>query len=456
MEGNVTNIGWQALIMLVAACVMILVLPRRVAIAPLIAMVVLMTLGQQFVILGLHFTLIRVLILTSWVRILIRREYEGFQNSDIDKAFLYYVSAIVLIGIIPRPPHPDAVMRHTFMSVLINKSGFFYDAVGSYFLSRCFVKDSDDVIYAIKFTILIGVILSCFMAVEKSTGRNIFSVFGVVPEITMIRDGRLRCQGPFSHPIHAGNFGATLVPLSLGLWFRGDRKAGALGAVAGTFITVASSSSGPLMAYVYGNLAWVFWRFRDKMRQVRWAMVALLISLEFYMKAHVWWVIARMGDIIGGGGYWRSKLIDQFVGHIDEWWLIGTRYTAHWSPTGMGLPDYPDMMDITNKFVSDGVSGGLLGLILFIVVLVRSFKQVGRIVQDSTKYNLNERLLFWALGCTLVTYILAFMSVSSSAQTGVLFYLLLAFIGCAPKETDNSESGLKGTSTDLSLQQGTC
>jgi hypothetical protein len=134
--------------------------------------------------------------------------------------------------------------------------------------------------------------------------------------------------------------------------------------------------------------------------------------------------------------------------HFREWWLMGTNYTAHWSPTGSGLPLYPDMMDLTNRFVAEGVSGGLLVLILFIAIIVMCYKRIGFVVLNTQNYCLEERFLFWAMGCAMFSYIFAFMSVSSSSQTGVLYYFLLAFIGCKLKEAIDPAS-------EPSRQEGT-
>jgi hypothetical protein len=151
------------------------------------------------------------------------------------------------------------------------------------------------------------------------------------------------------------------------------------------------------------------------------------------MKAPVWWLMARISGLVGGGGYWRAKIVDQAVNYFEEWWLIGTNYTAHWSPTGSGMPLYPDMMDTTNQFVAEGVGGGLLKLILFIVIIVVCYKRIGLIVHDIQQYGFKERFIFWAMGCTLFAYIVAFMSVSNSGQMNMIYYCLLAFIGCRPK-----------------------
>ena len=41
------------------------------------------------------------------------------------------------------------------------------------------------------------------------------------------------------------------------------------------------------------------------------------------------------------------------------------------------LPDNPEMVDITNQYVWEGLIGGLLTMILFIVLIARCFQGVG-------------------------------------------------------------------------------
>jgi hypothetical protein len=156
------------------------------------------------------------------------------------------------------------------------------------------------------------------------------------------------------------------------------------------------------------------------------------------MTAPVWWAISRVADFTGGGGYWRSKLIDEFVNHIGDWWLTGTNYTAHWSPTGSGQPLWPDHMDLTNQYVSEGVGGGIIQVILFIFITVRCFSRVGLAVK-SINPSSRDIYLYWSLGCCLVAYMASFLSVAGSMQSDILYYIFLAFIGSIPLRADQEE-----------------
>jgi hypothetical protein len=49
-------------------------------------------------------------------------------------------------------------------------------------------------------------------------------------------------------------------------------------------------------------------------------------------------------------------------------------------------------------------------------------------VNDENQVEHADRIVFWAIGCTLVAFIAAFSSVAMSAQTQPLFMILLALI----------------------------
>ena len=117
------------------------------------------------------------------------------------------------------------------------------------------------------------------------------------------------------------------------------------------------------------------------------------------MKAPVWYLIARLSEIVGGTGWHRAELIDQAVKNIDEWWLVGSHHTAHWMP--YVLPDNPEMVDITNQYIWEGLMGGLLTMILFIVLIARCFQGIGNTVHSSKRENSGNIYVSWALGAAL-------------------------------------------------------
>lgn len=145
------------------------------------------------------------------------------------------------------------------------------------------------------------------------------------------------------------------------------------------------------------------------------------------MKAPVWYLIARMSEILGmGTGWHRSALIDAAINHFDEWWLVGTTYTAHWMPTY--LPTDPNNADITNQFIAEGVNGGFISMCLFIWLLVKSFSANGVALRNYALFSIPEQHMIWAMGCALLSHVASFFSVPYFDQIILFWYWLLAAI----------------------------
>lgn len=395
-----------------------LFLPRRFVFVPIIATACFITLGQRLVIAGLDFTMIRILVLFGWTRVIIRKEIFSIKFNKIDRAIIWFVIINIFF---------NTLLWRT-SDAFINRLGFAFNAIGIYFLFRFLIRDINDISRLFKILSLVAVILAIIMLIEKSTGHNLFAVFGGVPEITAIRDGKLRCQGPFAHPILAGTFGATLMPLLFSLWWQKNGKILAfLGVIACSIITITSHSSGPVMAYIFGIIGLSMWPFRNNMRTIKWGIFFTIIILHFIiMKAPVWFLIGKLGHIIGGTGWHRSELIDSTIRHFNEWWLFGTKYTRHWLPTGVSWS--PDHTDITNMFIRQGVDGGLVTMILFIIIIVRCFQGLGRAIQNVEYSSLTVKIILWSMGVALFAHVVSFFSVSYFDQMILFWYLLLAMI----------------------------
>lgn len=420
LEGVASRLTTFAAFFALGMIVLGFVLPRRYAIIPLLVTCCYMTLGQRLIILDLNFTLFRILLFAGWLRILVRHEYEGLKLTSLDRLFIWWVFASLLVGILLRPT----------MDGLQNRVGFAYNGLGTYFLVRCLIRNFDDFQILLRALAVICIPLALSMIVEKFTQRNAFAVFGGVPPITFEREGRLRCQGPFAHPILAGTLGACVFPL-LASYYRqlaGKRSSRSLilgGLVCSGVIVVASASSGPLMAAGAGMVALLLWSRRFGMRRVRWGIVLVLVALQVFMKVPIWFLIAKVSVFSGGTGYHRSYLIDQCVRNFSDWWLLGTNYTADWGPVGP-LPWDHDNTDITCQYVLEGVNGGLLKLALFIAIIISAYAGIGRAMHRLEKTDLARQFMLWGLGCSLTAHVVSFLSVAYFDQLIVFYYLTLA------------------------------
>jgi hypothetical protein len=391
---------------------LMLVLPRRYALFPVIAMVCYMTMGQRLIVFGLNFTLIRVLLLFAFVRVVARGEMQIGGFGAIDRIVVWWVLSSVLTY---------SLLWKTG-EAFVNRLGLAYDALGLYFIFRMLVRDLDDMRRATHQFAWLVIPLAVCMLIEKATGRNPFVAFGGLPPETLVREGVLRCQGPFAHPILAGAFAGALLPLFAGLWQQKSRLLALLGILSACSIAATAGSSGPLMAAAVGVIGMCLWPLRRHMRNVRWALGLSLLVLHVAMAAPIWFLLARVSIFDGSTGYHRAILIDHAVRNLSEWWLFGTRSTAHWGYY---------MFDVTNQYVLIGVQGGLITLILFLAIMVRCFGAVGRTMRNWTEKNPEAEKFAWALGASLLVHAINYISVPYFDQNIVNWYLLLAMIAAA-------------------------
>jgi len=261
---------------------------------------------------------------------------------------------------------------------------------------------------------------------EKATGKNLFSVFGGLPEDVAIRDGKLRAQGPFLHAILAGTVGATSVPLFVGLLSR-YRVAAIVGILAGLVMTFTSSSSGPVMSLIFGCTALCMWRIKNHLGKFRIGSLLLYLLLVVLMREPPYFLIARI-DISGGSTGWhRAFLIQQTFSYLSEWWLFGTDITRHWMPM-QGIGQDPQHTDITNYYIGFGVFAGLPSMLAVIAILLIAFSWVGKILDLWGDINAERSFMIFCFGASLFSHAATSISVAYFDQSMLFFWLTVAVI----------------------------
>ena len=423
LDQDASNVNPLALLFLLGACLVMLKGRRQLAVNAVLAIAAFLPLGQQVVVLGLHFTFLRILILVGLGRVLISGEIREVRLNRGDKILTCWALVGFICGVLRKPEAWAGA----------DTLGSLYNSLGVYFLFRFLIRSPDEVIAQLRFLAFAAVVISLAMVVELISHKNPFYVFGGVPQFEEVRDGRFRCQGPFRHPILAGTFPATLFPLLIGLWLDGGRKKwiATLGVIGSGFATVAAASSGAVLTFISAIVGLGLWGARYRMQLLRRGTVVVIIGLALVMKAPVWYLIAKASNLVGGTGWHRSYLIDQAVGHFSEWWLIGSSYTAHWAPSGEVLSVDPNNMDITNQYIAQGLQGGVLGLGLYVAYIVTCFKTIGRFVRSGDETLLHGKLA-WALGVGLTAHCIAFISISYFDQSIVFLFWLWAAIATVP------------------------
>jgi hypothetical protein len=421
-----TNLNPLILIWVLLAVLLILLLPRKYVVVPFFLTALPIPLGQALVIGGVHFSMFRIVVIFGMCRVLwssIGRSTSSrrMHFNSIDKTFFWYVIASVI----------TFTLLFSESQAFVNRLGFALDSLGTYFFLRLLFDDDSVVDRAIQVLAVVCALVALSMMNEQATGRNLFSIFGGVPEFTNVREGALRSQGPFAHAILAGVFGATTIALFIRLWWRrSSRTFAVLGLISSGIIMLTSKSSTPLATGMAAVVVLCMWPLRNRMRLLRWGIVCTLIGLHIVMKAPVWSLIGRFGAIGGSSGYHRYILIDNFIHRFSEWWLVGVRDTTHWGY---------DMWDVSNQYVATGVSGGLVTFVLFIAVITYCFKGLGRARKEAEIAGDRERALgFWALGAAFFANLVAFFGITYFDQSQIAWYALLAMIGALTFSPDSA------------------
>lgn len=413
---NQTSLTAMGVVVLLLLGFLMLSLPRKYSVIPMVLLACFTPVGERLVIAGLDFTMLRIMVLIGWARIMLRRETHGFVWKPLDTCIVLWVISAAIFYIAFRGGAPAAFVR---------KLGTSFDILGTYFLFRMLIKNFDDTYRVVNAFVMISIPVAIIFFVEHQTGRNLFSFMGGVPEITRIRGDRLRCQGAFGHPIAAGCFWASVIPLIAALWwyngknFMRNRLMAIVGVTASLLVVFFCSSSTPVGALFAGIFAACFFPARHYVKHIVACACIMFAGLHLAMKGPVWSLLARIDFVGGSTSYHRYQLINQAINRIDEWWLMGCGTTGHWGHF---------LFDVANTYVYQAVRGGLMTIILFLLLLVAAFIAVGRLWR-AVERDRRRLMLCWGLGVALVIHCTAFIALTYTHQALMIWLLVLGIVG---------------------------
>jgi len=391
------------------AVILILILDRKRVLAIFLAVGLILPYGQSLYIAGMNLPTFRIIAIFAAIKSTFATRVGTLRLTMLDKCiFFWVVSSVVIFTLLWKTP-----------GAFVNRMGFFINVAGTYAIFRWAIQDWEDMDRTVHILSYISVIIMICMIVEQVTSRNPLTFLGKL-DVINIRGGKIRSTAGFAHPILAGMFGSTSMPLFAFLMWKGReyRAIALIGMFSATIITIASASSTPLLSYVAGIAALCMWPLRNHMRTIRWGIALTLIGLHLFMKAPVWALISRVDVIGSSSGYHRFKLIDEFINRFWEWWLFGTKSTTEWGW---------DMWDTVNQFVNEGVNGGLITLMLFLSIIIVGFKIVGRELKefDSDK---GSQFRIWAIGSALFSHLVGFFGIVYFDQMQIPWFLVLAML----------------------------
>ncbi len=411
---DVTVIHPLAVVVLGFLVLWMILAPRRGALLPILILSCFISPAQRLVIVGLDFTMVKILLLVGFVRIILRGEVRILWWTRLDTLLVSYMLIQALLF----------VVRVGSTAALVNRLGSLYDVVGLYLLFRILMRDWDDLRVVIRCLIWLSIPVAVFFLIERSTGRNMFATFGGVPEITPIREGKLRCTGAFSHPIIAGVFWAVLMPMfMIEFWRgRGDRLLSIVGLVSCLIIILTTNSSTPLGATAIVLAGLCCFPFRRLMSLFLWGTAFMIVFIHFYREAPVWHLLGEI-DLVGGStGYHRYLLIEGAISTFQHWWIVGAYETvSHVSA----------FSDVTNQFIAEGLRGGLVSLVLFLSLIICAFR-ICWVSLWKRGLTLHHQMMAWGMGVAMAAHCASFFATSYFGQGYTVFYMQMAIIASLP------------------------
>jgi len=120
----------------------------------------------------------------------------------------------------------------------------------------------------------------------------------------------------------------------------------------------------------------------------------------------------------GNSGYHRAELLDCFIRHFGDWWLVGTNKAVTWGY---------EMDDLCEQWVAEGETGGLAAMVCFIVLISKGFGRIGK-TRRRLSYDRKQEWLLWWIGVSLFSHCVGFFGISYFDQTRFLWFALFGII----------------------------
>src|SRR5688572_9128092 len=136
---NQTTVHPVGLAMLLLLSTLMIVLPRKWALIPVIIIACFIAPGQRVVLASLDFTFLRLMVMFGWVRLMLLGEYASLTWKPIDTALVCWAFLAAALGTITGGEDTSECMK-----ALVFHLGRTYDAIGAYFLFRCLIRNWSD------------------------------------------------------------------------------------------------------------------------------------------------------------------------------------------------------------------------------------------------------------------------------------------------------------------------
>lgn len=304
------------------------------------------------------------------------------------------------------------------------------DALLAYFAGRIFFRSSLDVrrfLYRIS-PLLLGVAI--IMALESVSHNYILrplvgAVTGHSPAAALnrmyeIRVGLLRATGPFLHPIAAGLFFGSLVPLFYSADLPKWRWLGLIGCLGGVF----GWSSAGIVGIVAGLGLGMYDSFQRRYR-VGWAglligVLAIAVLIELFTQSGLVKFVIRYAALNPQTGYFRLLIWEYGWASVAKSPWIGIGYFESYD-----RPAWMHSDSVDNYWLLQALRYGVPSMALMFVGVIAIMFSLGMSRQGPELGSLNNRRMATGISIALATTIISLLT---SAPWGAdMVWLILLF-----------------------------
>ncbi len=238
------------------------------------------------------------------------------------------------------------------------------------------------------------------------------------------RLGFMRAKGSTAHPIYWGMTGVILCGL-LGSLYEVRRRGRAVwwgAAACGLIGALTCLSSGPQMGLVLllicGGLSFA----KPMIRPALWVLLALCVLVEFASNRHFYNLVDYLA-FNSGTAWYRTRLMEVAAAHWHEYALFGVanNIPQHWGEQIDGRQH----VDVVNNYIIVVLSGGFLGLALYVSAGVGALR---RAVRSARGADRERRGVLYGLGATLVALGTASQSVGLYGPPLLLSFMLVGLL----------------------------
>jgi len=263
------------------------------------------------------------------------------------------------------------------------------DIFVAYMVGRLFIRDLGEFKQFLRLLLPGLVIVAILLMAESISGRlfvreTAMAVFGGGSEAGgelnyEKRLGLLRAYGPFTHPIHAGMFLASFLPLYFYFFTETGKKW--TGVATSAFCLFALSSAG-MIGLVLNAGMMLYDRLLKFVREINWAISlglfsALLFMLQIFSQNGVVPIIYRYLTLNPRTGYYRTKIWEYASDDVWQHPWFGIGYEEYTRPQWFGGTGSIDAHYLAMA-VKYGFFPAFLYLIIAIAVIVMLTRQVSR------------------------------------------------------------------------------